>query len=136
MPGLYDRVLVSPLAHWLQHLSFLFSALLFWSALLWGSARGRGFGAAFLYLFLTSLHTGLLGVLLTVSPRLWYPRQVAAAAEWGLTPLEDQQLAGLVMWVPAGLVYAAAALALAGLWIRRSGLGSARQAHAAYTKPR
>jgi putative membrane protein len=40
-------------------------------------------------------------------------------------------LAGLVMWVPAGLVYAGAALALAGLWIRRSGLGSARQAHAA-----
>jgi putative membrane protein len=131
LPGLYDLVLVSPLAHWLQHLSFLLSAVLFWWALLRGPARSRGYGAAFFYLFLTSLHTGLLGVLLTVSPRLWYPRQVAAAAEWGLTPLEDQQLAGLVMWVPAGLVYAGAALALAGLWIRRSGLGSARQAHAA-----
>ncbi|GEP07049.1 cytochrome c oxidase assembly protein [Methylobacterium oxalidis] len=131
MPGLYDLVLVSPLAHWLQHLSFLLSALLFWWALLRGSARGRGYGAAFFYLFLTSLHTGLLGLLLTVSPRLWYPRQVAGATEWGLTPLEDQQLAGLVMWVPAGLVYAAAALTLAGLWIRRSGLRSAGQAHAA-----
>lgn len=131
LPGLYDLVLVNALAHWLQHLSFLLSALLFWWALLWGSSRSRGFGVAFLYLFLTSLHTGLLGVLLTVSPRLWYPRQVAAAAEWGLTPLEDQQLAGLVMWVPAGLVYAVAALALAGLWIRRSSPGSTRQAHAA-----
>ena len=131
LPGLYDLVLVSPLAHWLQHLSFLLSALLFWWALLQGPARSRGYGAAFLYLFLTSLHTGLLGVLLTVSPRLWYPRQVAAAAEWGLTPLEDQQLAGLVMWVPAGLVYAAAALVLAGLWIRRSGPRPGSQAHAA-----
>ncbi|WP_018261592.1 cytochrome c oxidase assembly protein [Methylobacterium sp. WSM2598] len=131
MPGLYDLVLVSALAHWLQHLSFLLSALLFWWALLLGHVRSRGYGASFLYLFLTSLHTGLLGVLLTVSPRLWYPRQVAAAAEWGLSPLEDQQLAGLVMWVPAGLVYAVAALTLAGLWIRRSGLEAARQAHAA-----
>ncbi|GJE04401.1 cytochrome c oxidase assembly protein [Methylobacterium isbiliense] len=131
MPGLYDLVLLNPLAHWLQHLSFLLSALLFWWALLHGPARSRAYGASFLYLFLTSLHTGLLGVLLTVSPRLWYPRQVAAAAEWGLTPLEDQQLAGLVMWVPAGLVYAAAALTLAGLWIRRSGSDTARPAHAA-----
>ncbi|ACL57326.1 cytochrome c oxidase assembly protein [Methylobacterium nodulans] len=129
MPGLYDLVLVNAFAHWLQHLSFLLSALLFWWALLRGPARIRGYGASFLYLFLTSLHTGLLGVLLTMSPRLWYPRQVAAAAEWGLTPLEDQQLAGLVMWVPAGLVYAVAALALAGLWIRRSGPASG-QAHA------
>ncbi len=130
MPGLYDRVLVSPLAHWLQHLSFLVSAVLFWWALL-GPARRRGYGVAFLALFVTSLHTGLLGVLLTVSPRLWYPRQALAAAEWSLTPLQDQQLAGLVMWVPAGLVYAVAALALAGLWIRRSGSRSMGRAHAA-----
>ncbi|WIU39913.1 cytochrome c oxidase assembly protein [Methylorubrum extorquens] len=130
MPGLYDLVLVNPLAHWLQHLSFLASALLFWGALLRGPARRRGYGVAFVYLFLTSLHTGLLGVLLTVSPRLWYPGQVAAAGEWGLTPLEDQQLAGLVMWVPAGLVYTIAALVLAGLWIRHSGPLRARQAYA------
>ena len=60
-------------------------------------------------------------MLLTVSKVLWYPGQGAFAASFGLTPLEDQQFAGLVMWVPAGLVYAGAALALAGLWIGRSG---------------
>ena len=73
------------------------------------------------YLFATALHTALLGVLLTVSKGLWYPGQGAFAASFGLTPLEDQQFAGLVMWVPAGLVYAGAALALAGFWIGRSG---------------
>ena len=121
MPALYDRVLVSAGAHWLQHMSFLATALLFWWSLVYGRARRRGYGAAVFYLFVTALHTGVLGILLTVSRHLWYPRQAAFAAEWGLTPLEDQQLAGLVMWVPAGLVYAGAALALAGLWISRSG---------------
>jgi putative membrane protein len=132
MPAFYDRVLVSAGMHWLQHMSFLLTALLFWWSLVYGRARRRGYGAAVFYLFVTALHTGVLGILLTVSRHLWYPRQAAFAAEWGLTPLEDQQLAGLVMWVPAGLVYAVAALALAGLWISRSGSGAIRgDAHAA-----
>jgi putative membrane protein len=121
MPLLYNLVLADGFAHWLQHLSFLVTALLFWWSLLQGRARERGYGAAVFYLFATALHTGLLGVLLTVSRSLWYPGQTVFAASFGLTPLEDQQLAGLVMWVPAGLVYAGAALALAGLWISRAG---------------
>ena len=83
-----------------------------------------------LHLFFTSLHTGLLGVLLVVSPRLWYPANTAGSPFWNLTSLEDQQLAGLVMWVPAGLIYGGAALFLAGLWIRSSGEKSREMAHA------
>ena len=75
-----------------------------------------------MHLFFTALHTGLLGALLALAPRLWYPANADGGMLWGLTPLEDQQLAGLVMWVPAGLVYAGAALLLAGLWIRSSGM--------------
>ena len=121
MPRFYNLVLVNPLAHWLQHLSFFVTALLFWWALLWGHSRERGYGAAVFYLFVTALHTGLLGILLTVSKALWYPGQNVFAADFGLTPLEDQQVAGLIMWVPAGVIYAGAALALAGLWISRAG---------------
>jgi putative membrane protein len=47
----------------------------------------------------------------------WYPLYAGRAAAWGLTVLEDQQLAGLVMWVPGGLVYMGAALALAATWL-------------------
>jgi len=61
------------------------------------------------------LHTGVLGCLDALAPRVLYRAQTATAAAWGLTPLEDQQLAGLVMWVPAGTVYAGAALALLGV---------------------
>ena len=126
-PALYEAALADAWTHWLQHLSFLGTALLFWRALL---LRGeRAYGAAVFYLFATSLHTGFLGVLLAFARRPLYPAQTAGAAEWGLTPLEDQQLAGLVMWVPAGLVYTAAALALAGLWIARSGSQGGRGGH-------
>jgi cytochrome c oxidase assembly factor CtaG len=123
MPALYNAVLANDAIHWLQHVSFLATALLFWWSLLHGRARERGYGAAVFYLFVTGLHTGLLGILLTISRYLWYPTQTVFGTAWGLTPLEDQQLAGLVMWVPAGLVYAGAALALAGIWISRTGAG-------------
>ena len=120
MPVFYDAALFSPGLHWLQHLTFLLTALLFWWPLLRGLERDRTAGIAVLCLFLTTLHTGLLGILLTLSRRPWYPAQSNGAAEWGLTPLEDQQLAGLVMWVPAGAIYTIAALALAAVWIGRS----------------
>jgi cytochrome c oxidase assembly factor CtaG len=66
------------------------------------------------------LHTSILGALMALAPRVLYGAQTAAAADWGLTSLEDQQLAGLIMWVPAGTIYAGAALALFALWIRSS----------------
>jgi len=71
-----------------------------------------------IYLFTTAVHTSLLGALLTFSTRLWYPIYDSGTLAWGITPLEDQQLAGLVMWVPAGLSYLIAALALAATWLR------------------
>ena len=121
VPALFEAAVVSEAVHWLQHLTFLVTGLFFWWALIWGRARERGYGAAAIYLFATATHTGFLGVLLSFAREPWYPTQTAFAAEWGLTPLEDQQLAGLVMWVPAGLIYVGAALALVGLWIARSG---------------
>ena len=130
-PALYQAALADPWIHWLQHLCFFGTALLFWRALLQGRERERAYGAAVFYLFATSLHTGFLGVLLAFARRPIYPAQTAGAAEWGLTPLEDQQLAGLFMWIPAGLVYAGAALALAGLWIARSGSPRRNGYHAA-----
>jgi cytochrome c oxidase assembly factor CtaG len=134
IPALYEAALTDPWLHWVQHVSFFGTALLFWRALLQGPQRERAYGAAVFYLFATSLHTGFLGILLAIARQPIYPAQTEAAPEWGLSPLEDQQLAGLVMWIPAGLVYAGAALALAGLWIARSTSDlrtGGRHAHAA-----
>lgn len=120
-PALFEAALAHEAVHWLQHLSFFVTALFFWWALLYGRARERGYGAAVFYLFVTGLHSGFLGILLTISRQPWYPAETAFVEGWGLTPLEDQQLAGLIMWVPGGFVYVVAALALAAVWIQGSG---------------
>jgi putative membrane protein len=132
-PALYEAALAHPIVHWFQHLSFFITAVLFWWALLRGRARERGYGAAIFYLFATALHSGFLGILLSIARQPLFPVQTSRAPDWGLTPLEDQQLAGLIMWVPAGLVYAGAALVLAGVWISRSSTLARRSGHAVVT---
>jgi putative membrane protein len=119
IPTVYGAALDVEGLHWLQHVTLLGGALLFWQALL----GRRGFqepGAAIFCLFLTALHTGMLGVLLTFAPSPIYLGQSSGAHDFGLTLVEDQQLAGLVMWAPGGLIYAVAALGLAAAWIGRS----------------
>jgi len=124
VPALFDAAVDQVALHRLQHLSFFGTAVLFWWAVLWRSEAG----AAAWHVVITMLHTSVLGALMALAPRVLYVAQTATAAAWGLTPLEDQQLAGLIMWVPAGTIYAGTALALIALWIRNSGR-KARQAH-------
>jgi cytochrome c oxidase assembly factor CtaG len=120
VPFLYETALASTAIHRLQHLCFFFTAILFWWALLRGRERERGYGAAVVYLFATAAHSGFLGILLSLARSPLYPAQTSQAPLWGLSALEDQQIAGLIMWIPAGLVYAGAAIALAGFWIAHS----------------
>ena len=120
VPAMFQATLRSDAAHTLQHVSFLGSALLFWWALVHGPRGLMGYGAAVLYLFTTSVHSGVLGAFLTFTGRVLYPAYAPTTGAWGLTPLEDQQLGGLIMWVPAGLVYVAAGLALLAGWMRES----------------
>jgi putative membrane protein len=109
--------------HWLQHASFFGTALLFW----WTMCRAP-YGIGVAHLFITSMHTGLLGALLALSPGVNF-----AGGALGLTPKEDQQLGGLIMWVPGCAVYAIAALVLAGRWIDTS--GQSRSGFAYKTSP-
>jgi len=109
VPAAFGAALSSIIIHDLQHVSFLASALLFWWALLRPRAGRRADGVAVFLLFTTMLHTGALGALLAFSARPWY----ADYHGYGrLTALEDQQLGGLIMWIPGGAVYLAVALLL------------------------
>ena len=117
-PALYEATLDSAVVHTAQHVSFLATALLFW----WSVLRGTrlGYGASVAYLFATMLHTSALGVVLAFGSSLWYPSYAATTMRWGLTPLDDQQLGGLIMWIPGGVSYLVASLVLIARWMRES----------------
>lgn len=112
-PTAFEAAERSAWLHALEHFSFFATALLFWRGIIGArrpAAALAGAGSA----LATLVHSGFLAALLVFSPAVLYPDATAGAPLWGLTPLEDQQLAGVVMWVPAGLVYLLAGLVLAG----------------------
>jgi putative membrane protein len=117
-PALYQAALRDPLVHDAQHVSFFVAACLFWRACLDPlSQRRLSAPVAIPYLFATSVHASALGVFLALSPRVWYDDYAATTSAWGLTPMQDQQMAGLIMWMPACLIYPAVAAVLFGLWL-------------------
>ena len=122
-PVLFDATVTNELLHRLQHVSFLFSALIFWWALIRRPRADYGMGA--IHVFATMVHMSLLGALLTLAPHLLYRAQTASAPEFGLMPMQDQQLGGLVMWIPAGTIYAAIAMAMLFFWISPSAVRNA-----------
>lgn len=124
VPAFFDAALEHEGLHVLQHTSFLATALLFWWAALGRDARAaQGTGQAVALLFTTMLHTAALGALLSLAPTPWYAPYVATTGALGMDPVDDQQLGGLVMWVPAGLAYVVAALALLGRMLMRRPAG-------------
>jgi putative membrane protein len=129
LPGPYQATLRSEWLHALQHATFLLTALAFWWAAL--PARRAGIGGALVLLFVTAGHTSILGALLALAPEPWYPAYTRTTPAWGLTLLEDQQLAGFVMWMPACLAYLAAALWLVAAWLRDAGRRGAHGEHQA-----
>lgn len=115
MPALHQWALRSDAVHAAQHASFLGAALLLWTAVL-ERPRAEGRAGAFLAVFGTAVQSCALAALLTTAKTLWYPAYAAGAGGWGLTPLQDQQLGGLIMWVPCCAILLGAAVAVfAGL---------------------
>jgi putative membrane protein len=120
VPAFFNAAAASAGWHAAQHLSFFGTALAFWWVCVGAGRQARGGGV--LCLLTTMMHTGALGALLTLSGTAWYSNN---AVRWGWTALADQQLGGLIMWVPAGAVYLSAGLALFARW-----LGAAQRARA------
>ena len=113
-PALYSWGLASVPAYWLMQASLLGSAWLLWRAILAHSAQP---GTTLVALVATTAQMGLLGALIVFAPRPLYLAHFASTAAWGISPLADQQLAGLLMWVPGVLPYLGV-----GLWLTWSSL--------------
>jgi putative membrane protein len=123
VPQLFDAAMASDAIHAVQHATFTLTAMLFW----WGMLHGRygrlAYGAGVLYVFLTAVHSSLLGALLTLAPHPWFHSYVERADEGEAVAmaLADQQRAGLVMWIPSALVFIGLGLALTAMWLAAAG---------------
>ena len=106
-PGAYAAALSSDLLYWLMQVSLLGTATGFWIAL-----RRTATGPAIAALLTYMVQMGLLGALLTFSSTSFYAPHALTTLAWGLSPVEDQQLGGIIMWVPGAAAYLAAALIL------------------------
>jgi putative membrane protein len=128
LPTFYQAALSNDTIHALEHACFFGTAWLFWWLVIDEKGRRKlGNGAAVLFVFLAGFASGALGALLTFAPTALYPLQALGARGWGLTPLEDQQLAGLIMWVPAGVVYVLTAAVLFLKWMSEMDAAVARE---------
>lgn len=122
-PAAYSWALSDDAAYWLMQVSLLGPAVWFWMAV-----RRAPPPAAVAALLLAMVAMGLLGALLTFTGQPVYAPHFLTTAAWGLTPLEDQQVAGLIMWAPAAGLYLAAALWRLGRWIGPDPRAGARPA--------
>jgi cytochrome c oxidase assembly factor CtaG len=115
----YDAALSNEAVHVVEHASFLVTAVLFWRVVVGARGVGRvSQGSGVILVFAMALQSVFLSVLLTFARTPWYAGYAATTKAWGLDQLADQQLAGAIMWVPGGLVYVAAGLALTVAWLR------------------
>jgi cytochrome c oxidase assembly factor CtaG len=128
LPLLYNAALASDPVHIVEHGLFLATAFLFWWPVL-GPAEARAAlpaWAAVLYLFLALAAGSVLGIILAFAPPGLYPIYLAppdthgllalVRDRWGLTPADDQQLGGFLMWIPGGIAYSLAMLAVVARW--------------------
>ncbi|HEY2797863.1 MAG TPA: cytochrome c oxidase assembly protein [Thermoanaerobaculia bacterium] len=138
-PPLYQAAVRDDRIHALMHVCFLLTATLFWWAVVHGRYGRLGYGIGVLYVFTTGLHATVLGALMTIAPRPWYPIYRERAALHGVDALADQQLAGLLMWVPFGAVFVVVGLALVAAWLgeaeRRAGPAHSDRAGALTRSP-
>lgn len=112
-PGPYAWALSADAAYWLMQGCLFLSALAFWAAVRRGPALAAAGG-----LLLTTMQMGLLGALISLAGAPLYAPHLLTTTAWGLSALEDQQLAGLIMWAPMAGAYLAAALVLVGRQLR------------------
>jgi len=113
-PGLYAAAQSSDLLYWLMQLSITGAAAGFWGAL----RRTNGLSAV-AALLASTVQMGLLGALITFAGAPLYAPHFLTTEPWGLSAIEDQQLAGLIMWAPSAGLYLGAALFVAQRWLQR-----------------
>jgi cytochrome c oxidase assembly factor CtaG/cytochrome c2 len=120
LPGPYDAAVRNEWLHDLEHLSFLLVSLQFWTLVIepYGQRRALGYGATVVFVVSAGFVMGMIGAVLTFAPAPLYGAYLHTTQAYGLSPLDDQQLAGIIMWIPSNLVHAGALCTVFFAWFR------------------
>ncbi|HEU0036923.1 MAG TPA: cytochrome c oxidase assembly protein [Kofleriaceae bacterium] len=129
VPALFDAALADERIHAIQHLSFFATAVLFWWTLIHGRYGRYGYGVGLAFVFVTMLYSGLLAAVLSFAREPLYAHG-ARSARLGIDAVVDQERAGLVMWVPAGVIMMGIGLAIFAAWLGQSERRMAHSPHA------
>ncbi len=117
-PKPYAWAVENEAIHTVEHLCFFVSALMFWTIVMEPSGSRRlSYGATLVHVATTAVLASLPGALIVLAQRPLYSVHATTPAVWGLTPMQDQQLAGVIMWVPAGFAYVLAICWLFVKWL-------------------
>lgn len=129
LPLLYEAAMRHHALHILQHLLFLTTAVIMWWPVLSPAPElpRASYPAQMLYLFLLGIPMSIVGAFITLADAPLYPFYVAAPRVWGLSPMVDQQIGGLIMWVPGGLIFWVAMTVVWFRWSAREAQGDAER---------
>jgi putative membrane protein len=116
-PALYEAGLRNDTLHAVEHSFFFGTAFLVWAIVIPAPRSRPRYGAAIALVFGTALQSGALGALLTFATITLYSVHARGQSMWGLTQLQDQQLAGAIMWIPAGAIYFVSIALLCRAWL-------------------
>ncbi|GHA79259.1 cytochrome c oxidase assembly protein [Cognatilysobacter bugurensis] len=134
LPAATAAALAHEAVHWAMHASFLLAGLWFWAAMVHRIRdRDTGVGGALVAVVVVMMQMGFVGALLTFAPQPLYATYLPRAPALGLDPMTDQQLAGLLMWVPASVPYLVGGLWLLAAWFARAAKGASRRSAAPAT---
>lgn len=121
LPAPYAATFQSDTIYWTMHVTLFLSALVLWQAFIGANTLG----APLVVGAITMGQMSLLGAILTFAREPYFGVHAGTTWPWGISPLEDQQLGGLIMWIPAGVLLTAYGLAAFALWMRSLGRGDA-----------
>jgi len=102
LPNAYDTAMSNVAVYWLMQATLLAPAVIFWRAVL---HPAQSPGRSIVFIWTAFMQMAILGALLTFAPDTLYAIHAIAPMDWGFTSLADQQLGGLIMWIPAAIPY-------------------------------
>ena len=119
LPALYETALRNPNVHILEHLMFLAFGVLLWLPVIHDIPPGHvlSYPARIAYLFACMISSSILGAIFTFATSIAYPFYGNAPLAFGMTPTTDQQLAGLIMWIPGSGIFFVAILVVFAAWL-------------------